>query len=301
MSHPRLLCLGEILIDCLRDPDVGWMLQPGGAPANVACGLATLGVPVGLISAIGDDAAGRSLLTVLESKGVDVSMVSQLEAVPTRHVYVERDGSGDRRFVGFGTGDRDDTAVISSADFADARIEAAQVKPAAIVRADWLVTGTLGLALPTTGRAIRQAVGMAKQSLTSVFIDVNWRSVFWAEFDGARPGLDLPETPRDRILRFLTQADWLKFSDEEARYLLDTDDPPELAARFPAAQGVIVTRGDRGCAYQVGALSGEVAGFAVEAIDTTGAGDCFVAAFLAQWCDRGEADFSGGGGGIAGG
>jgi fructokinase len=295
MSHPRVLCLGEILIDCLRDSRAGWTPEPGGAPANVACALATLGVPVGFIGAIGDDAAGRSLLALLEAKGVDVSMVSQLEAVPTRHVYVERDGSGDRRFVGFGTGDRDDTAVMPSADFADAQIEATQVKPAVIVRADWLVTGTLGLALPTTGRALRQAVGMAKQSLTSVLVDVNWRSVFWAEFDGARPGWDEPETPRDRILRFVTQADWLKFSDEDARYLLGTDDPAELAARFPGAQGVIVTRGDRGCGYQVGALSGEVSGFAVEAIDTTGAGDCFVAAFLARWCDLGEAILAGDG------
>lgn len=298
MSHPRVLCLGEILIDCLRDAGAGWTPEPGGAPANVACALATLGVPVGLIGAIGDDAAGRSLLALLEAKGVDVSMVSQREAVPTRHVYVERDGGGDRRFVGFGTGDRGDpgeTAVISSADFADAQIEVTQVKPAAIVRAEWLVTGTLGLAMPTTAKAIRQAVGMAKQSLTSVLIDVNWRSVFWADFDGLRPGFDQPETPRDRILRFLTQADWLKFSDEDARFLLGTDDVAEVAARFPGAQGVIVTRGDRGCGYQVGALSGEVAGFAVEAIDTTGAGDCFVAAFLARWCDLGEAILAGDG------
>jgi len=289
MSHPRILCLGELLIDCLDDTDTAWIPQPGGAPANVACALAKLGVPVGFIGAIGDDEAGRSLREQLEIQGVDGSMLSCLAGVPTRHVRVKREAGGDRRFVGFGAGDRHHSAGLASSDFADAQIDATQIKPAAIIRADWLMTGTLGLAAPRTAQAIRQAVGMAKQSMTSVLIDVNWRSVFWADFDGTRPGFDQPDTPRDRILRFLTQADWLKFSTEDARFLLDTEDPVEIAARFPAAQGVIVTRGDRGCAYQVGALSGEVAAFAVEPIDTTGAGDCFVAAFLAQWCDRGEA------------
>ena len=289
MSYPRILCLGEILIDCLRDTHANWIPQPGGAPANVACALAKWGVPVGVIGAIGDDEAGRSLRELLATQGVDGSMVACLVGVPTRQVLVERDAGGDRQFVGFGTGDRDPIAGVASSDFADAQIDTAQVKPAAIVRADWLVTGTLGLAAPRTAQALRQAVGMAKQSMTSVFIDVNWRSVFWANFDGTRPGVDQPDTPRDRILRFLTQADWLKFSEEDAQFLLSTDDPAEIAARFPTAQGVLVTRGDQGCAYQVGALSGEVAAFAVEVTDTTGAGDCFVAAFEERWCYRGEA------------
>jgi len=289
MSHPRILCLGELLVDCLRDAaDAGgaevWTHQPGGAPANVACALARLGTPAGFIGAIGADAAGVTLRETLVSRGVETTMLTTVDA-PTRHVFVERDTGGDRRFVGFGTGDRADRADRpgATAQFADMQLDAATFKAAPIVRADWLVTGTLGLAQPQTARAIERAVGMAKQSMTSVFVDVNWRSVFWQDFAGV-DRLGEPETPRDRILRFLSKADWLKFSDDDARYLLDTDDVGAIAARFPGARGVVVTRGDRGCAYRVGAIAGECAAFPTQAIDTTGAGDSFVAALLHRWC-----------------
>ncbi|MDB9358155.1 PfkB family carbohydrate kinase, partial [Nodularia spumigena CS-587/03] len=58
MSNPRVLCLGEILFDCLAD-QLGltleevksWTPYPGGAPANVACALVKLGTPSGFIGA----------------------------------------------------------------------------------------------------------------------------------------------------------------------------------------------------------------------------------------------------------
>ena len=295
MSHPRVLCLGEILVDCLRDVAAGggtleaWTHQPGGAPANVACALARLGTAAGFIGAIGADEAGEMLRARLRDRGVETSMLAEV-AAPTRHVFVERDAAGDRRFVGFGASNR--TADFESANFADAQLDATALKAAAIVRADWLVTGTLGLAQPDVATAIERAIGMAKQSMTSVFVDVNWRSVFWQDFAGLDRFGD-PETPRDRILRFIAKADWLKFSDDDARYLLDTDDVGDIAERFPGARGVIVTRGDRGCAYRVGNpednLAGEYPAFDVKTIDTTGAGDSFVAALLHRFCAASDA------------
>lgn len=62
MTHLHVLCLGEILFDCLADqPGIplnqvqSWTIYPGGALANVACGLVKLGTPTALISTVGQD------------------------------------------------------------------------------------------------------------------------------------------------------------------------------------------------------------------------------------------------------
>ena len=73
MSNPSILCLGEVLFDCLAD-QLGleldavksWTPYPGGAPANVACALVKLGTSAGFIGAVGEDEAGNTLVKLLE-------------------------------------------------------------------------------------------------------------------------------------------------------------------------------------------------------------------------------------------
>jgi pfkB family carbohydrate kinase len=84
MTYPRVLCLGEILFDCLADkPGVSleevesWTAYAGGAPANVACALAKLGTAVGFIGAVGGDELGDSLVQVLQESGVDIAGVQR--------------------------------------------------------------------------------------------------------------------------------------------------------------------------------------------------------------------------------
>ncbi|NEP41938.1 MAG: carbohydrate kinase, partial [Okeania sp. SIO2H7] len=76
MTHLHVLCLGEILFDCLADrPGIplnqvqSWTIYPGGALANVACGLVKLGTPTALISAIGQDTEGKTLVKFLQEVG----------------------------------------------------------------------------------------------------------------------------------------------------------------------------------------------------------------------------------------
>jgi len=305
----------------------------GGAPANVACGLAKLGVAAGLVSAVGDDAAGRSILDRLTAIGVNCTGVQVMAEAITRHVRVERDATGERHFVGFQAElqqtfptiaiplNTENTTIFESenqknqpvtevkqAEFADTQLSIEQIQRSAIVRADFLVTGTLSLAFEKSADVLEMLVEMAKRSLTTVIVDVNWRPIFWTEYqpeerplspalialrnDGVTTELI---TPQVRALKFLKQADWLKFSATDARLLLDTSDPSIIAAMLPQARGIIVTDGEHGCTYHIQPIEptaqpiiGHLPAFAVQTIDVTGAGDSFVAAWVYQLIQQGE-------------
>ncbi len=272
-----IICLGEILFDCLADqPDKtlaqvkSWTPYPGGAPANVACGLVKLGTKAGFIGCIGEDQAGDALVHLLETTGVNTIGIQRHPTAPTRQVYVTRSRLGERHFSGFGS--------MPTTYFADTRLDAEKLPESLFAQADYLVMGTLGLAYPQTQKAIYQALYFAKKHQVKVFIDINWRPVFWLNLDTTIP----------LIQTFFEQADFIKCSEEEAQLFFQTDHPLEIAQQLPKSQGVLVTYGERGCRYQLGKNNGELPTFAVKVTDTTGAGDAFVAGFLHQCCQQGE-------------
>lgn len=276
MTKPRVLCLGEILFDFLADqPGLpleqvkSWTPYPGGAPANVACGLAKLGTPTGFIGCIGQDELGDSLVKLLQEKEVDGIGIQRHPTAPTRSVYVTRSESGDRTFAGFGKYD--------SAVFADTFLQADKMPVSLFESAEFLVLGTLEMAYPTSRTAIERALNLADQYYLKVLLDVNWRPVFWKD----------PEQAPAIIHRMVEQADFLKLSEEEAEWLYGTTDAGVIAHRVGSLEGVLVTGGEKGCSYYLGNFEGKIPAFTVEVEDTTGAGDSFVAGILHQLCRRG--------------
>ena len=108
MADPNgVICLGEALIDRLgplggdpaRDQPVDDRL--GGAPANVACGLARLGTTVAFVGRVGGDAIGADFQHLFSQRGVDTSTLQLDSSRPTRSVLVRRSGDGERQFKGF--------------------------------------------------------------------------------------------------------------------------------------------------------------------------------------------------------
>ncbi|MGA7936382.1 MAG: carbohydrate kinase [Kovacikia sp.] len=276
MTQPRVLCLGEILYDFLSDqPGLpleqvkSWTPYPGGAPANVACGLTKLGTPTGFIGCVGQDELGTSLVNLLQEIGVDGTGIQRHPTAPTRAVYVVRSESGDRHFAGFGTYD---TGV-----FADTHLQTDKLPFALFEKADFLVLGTLELAYPETRAAILQSLSLAEQNYVKILIDVNWRPVFWKD----------PAIAPAMIHDLISYADFLKLSEEEAEWLYGTTEPGVIAHRVGSLEGVIVTAGDKGCAYYLGEHEGKLPAFSIEVEDTTGAGDSFVAGLLHQLCRYG--------------
>ena len=271
MNNPRVLCLGEVLFDCLAD-QLGlkleevksWTPYPGGAPANVACGLVKLGTSAGFMGAVGEDESGNTLIKLLETVGVDTTGVQRHPTAPTRQVYVVRDLTGDRTFAGFGKYD--------TSEFADTRLQATKLPPALFDEADFLVVGTLELAYPESEKAVLRALELAEQYDLKIILDVNWRPVFWLD----------ENTAKTKIQALLGRFDFLKLTKEEAEWLFNTIDPGAITYRLNSLEGVLVTDGENGCAYCLGENEGKLPAFSVPVVDTTGAGDGFLAGFIHQ-------------------
>ena len=278
MTFPRILCLGEILIDLLADelgdrPVEGysWTAYPGGAPANVASALVKLGTSAGFMGCVGQDEPGDALVALLQDIGVDDMGIQRHTTAPTRQVYITRSEAGDRQFAGFG--DRD------PAEFADAYLQADSLPVELFEAAEFLVLGTLALAYADSRDAIARALDLAEQHNLKVVVDINWRHTFWPDVTAARP----------LIQDLLQRIDFLKLSEEEALWFFETTEPSQIVARLDSLEGAIVTAGERGCAYCLNDLEGRLPAFPVAVEDTTGAGDSFLAGFLHQLCQQGIA------------
>ncbi|MCC0178094.1 carbohydrate kinase [Waterburya agarophytonicola K14] len=273
----RVICLGEILFDCLAD-DIGksvaevsnWTPYPGGAPANTACALVKLGTPSAFIGCVGKDKAGSELVELLQLIGVSTSGIQYNDRFPTRQVYVTRTVDGDRSFAGFGD--------KKPNEFADAYLDAKYLPPELFFEAEFLVIGTLELAYPQTRAAVFRALELAEEYHLKIILDVNWRPMFWLDEQEALP-----------LIKQLWQyVDFLKLAAEEAEWLFDTRDAGAIAHRLNSVEGVLVSDGGARVSYCLSENEGTVNPIKLSAIDTTGAGDAFLAGFIHRLCHYGN-------------
>ena len=270
-----VVCLGEALIDRLGppggDPSIDQPVDDrlGGAPANVACGLARLGTTVVFAGRLGRDAIGDAFEDVFTERGVDLSLLQRDDQRPSRIVLVRRSMDGEREFQGF-AGDQ-------GLGFADQALA-----PVPLPQADWLLVGTLPLAAPVSGTALMSAVMQAQQQGMALALDVNWRPTFWD------PAADPADGPSKQALEamqpLLQQAALLKLAREEALGLFSTDDPGAIQRLLPQSPDVVVTDGAAPVRWQIGTEHGvQPALKPPTVVDTTGAGDAFTAGLLHRW------------------
>lgn len=262
----KILSLGEVLFDCLQNTTTQEMkAYMGGAPANVACGVVNLGVPAAFLGAIGDDEDGQLIRDSLGAVGVDLRGVQVSQNWPTRRVLVHHDPDGDRRFVGFLPAD--------CPQFADEGFRAEDIPLELFTEATYLVVGTLGLAAPATAAAMGQSITAMHQTGGKVMVDLNWRPIFWADPIAAIP----------LIKEFLQQADYLKLSREEADLFFSDPDPQKIIQELWGDRpdtAVVITDGPHPTYYAWQGHQGKIDPFQLKPVDTTGAGDGFVAGWL---------------------
>ena len=274
-SSPVVVCLGEALVDRLGPPggdpahDSPVDDRLGGAPANVACGLARLGTPVAFAGRLGLDAIGDGFAALFVDRGIDRSLLQRDPQRPSRIVLVRRTSDGERQFQGF-TGD-------VGTGFADQALE-----PSALPAARWLLIGTLALAAPGSASALLAAVQQARSQGTVIALDVNWRPTFWDAT--ADPGAGPSPTAQAEIQPLLEAAALIKVSREEALWFFNTDDPAAIRAALPQRPDVVITNGAAPVRWRFGDQAGVQPAFKPpEVVDTTGAGDAFTAGLLHRW------------------
>jgi fructokinase len=264
-----IICLGEVLFDLLANQSgvssehvTSWTAFPGGAPANVACALVKMGDRSRFIGCVGNDEAGIKLAAKLADEGVNISGLQIHSTAPTRQVQVLRTADGDRIFGGFGD--------IPTEEFADAQLS--EVSAELFKDADFLLLGTLALAYPHSAASTWKAVDLAQVHGVEIMVDINWRPTFWTSVEIAIP----------QMKQLLILADYVKFAREEAELIYGETSPQALCQYLPKATGIFVTDGGNICEYWLDGVTGQQPAFSVTPVDTTGAGDAFVAGILHQ-------------------
>lgn len=252
-NPPRIAAIGETLWDLFPDAAV-W----GGAPGNVACHAAGLGVATAMVSRVGCDDYGARGLASLEAHGVDCRWMQRDAQRPTGSVQVMLSPVGDASYV-FAA----DTAWDRLAWQADLQALATAVEAVCF--------GTLGQRSARSRKTIRRFVTTATQAIR-VF-DVNLRKQFYSA---------------DLIRESLRLATVLKLNDEELPVVaaacgLMANDPATVAEELIASYGlhlVAVTRGAAGSLLVSAGQRSERGAEASAVVDTVGAGDAFTAALI---------------------
>jgi fructokinase len=264
-----VLCFGELLVDLVSpEPDgslaaaSSFLKAPGGAPANVAVGLARLGIPSAFMGQVGDDPFGHWLREVLLLEGVDVRglKLSALERTTLAFVATRRDGQKDICFY------RNPGA---DASFAWNNEDSA---PLAAVSA--FHCGSVSLSAEPCRQSQFRAADAARSTGALISFDPNWRPSLWPDFDLAK----------SLIWEMIEKTDVVKVADEEWEFITGTNDFGRGAELIMQSgpRLVVMTRGAHGAAFACANCRGEVKGLQVDALDTLGAGDAFMAGLLSQ-------------------
>ncbi len=266
---PDVVALGELLIDFVpTEAGLGvggtplWERAPGGAPANVAVGLARLGLAAAFIGMVGDDPFGHYLAEVLRENAVDVGGLRFSSQARTALAFVALQPDGGRDFVFYRHPSAD--MLLGPADLDEALIAAGSI----------FHCGSISVITEPNRAATYHALALARRHGRLISIDPNLRLPLWPSAEAARSA----------IRELLPHADVIKVSEDEAEFLTGERDLIQAARQLwhPNLKLLAITEGGAGCTYVTAAGQGRVPGFAVPTLDTTGAGDSFTAALLAS-------------------
>lgn len=268
-STPGLVTLGETM-GLVTAGEIGSLEYArtftygiGGAESNVAIGVSRLGVPATWIGRLGADATGDMIERRLRSEGVAA--------------HVVRDGA----FTGLMVKHRRFGSALSvdyhRAGSAGSRLGPGDIPPGCIEAAGVLhVTGVTTALSRSACDAVFGAVARARTAGVAVSVDVNYRRKLWS-----------PEAAAPTLRRLVALADVVFAGVEEAQLVLGADGghPPAALAEQLSALGpdqAVIKDGARGCTARIEGTDHRLPALPVEVVDPVGAGDAFVAGYLAE-------------------
>lgn len=264
MGSAPIICYGEVLWDLLPKGKIA-----GGAPMNVAWHLNNLGIPVLMMSCVGNDLLGRELLEFLHTKQITTDFIDVMEDQPTGTASVQLDQKGTPTYT-------IETSVAW--DFITYDVEDLDF----VQESAALVYGSLAARSTVSRKTLLQLLSVAPLKI----FDLNLRAPFYTQ---------------DRIEHLLHLADIVKLKDKELAEISSwypilksatTQQQLEYLKSTFSLQEILCTQGKKGACYLNDDQFYQQAGFKIQVVDTVGTGDAFLSAFLKsklhdkspQWC-----------------
>lgn len=267
-----VVAIGELLIDfapggITAEGNALFERNPGGAPGNVLAILAKLGRKTALISKVGEDQFGQYLISVISGLGIETKGILTTKEANTTLAFVHLDIKGDRSFSFY------------RKPGADMLLSEKEVDPGLSANTKIFHFGTVSMTCEPTRGATLYAVKAARKSGALISFDPNLRLPLWEDSVQAK----------QIITDSLKYADILKVSKEELEFITGNEDLNEGSGFISKKHGIcliLVTLGADGCFYRLGNETGILNTYDVKTVDTTGAGDAFLGAFLYQVLER---------------
>ena len=263
-NNMRVICIGSAVIDIsagkIPDPAKWFEKQkietirmlPGGDAVNQSITLAKLGMQAELVTSVGEDDNGLLLKSALEARGVDTRWIIRMEDKPTGTALVLVSPEGERN--------------IFSTEGAYEYLGEKEMPPLD------------GVSAVTVG-SLYQMPGLEHQGLAKYLHSARGKGIpVFADL-----GSDKRSQKLTGISHLLPEIDYFLPSLKDALWITGTKTPEAAAAAFIScgAKNVVIKCGAEGAYYCSEIEEGWVPAAPVKPVDTTGAGDCMVACFLA--------------------
>lgn len=239
----------------------GYLQGFGGDTSNVVIAAARQGARCAYVTRLGDDDFGRMCLDLWRAEGVDTGAIGIDPSAHTGVYFVRHDAEGH-------------TFSYLRAGSAASRMTPSDL-PAALLRdCAWLhVSGISQAISASAAETVREAIRIARESGARIAYDPNLRLRLWPL-----------EAAREAMLATIPLCDAFLPSLDDVRLISGLDDPGEIVrwCHDMGARHVVLKLGRRGCVVSDGQRQTAIDPFPVDAVDATGAGDCFDGTWLAR-------------------
>ena len=279
MKKYDVAALGELLVDFTeygKSEQGNPVLEanPGGAPCNVLAMLARLGKKTAFIGKVGTDMFGDQLETALKESGIDTRGLKHDQDIHTTLAFVHTKEDGDREFS------------FCRNPGADVMLEERDLDEELLGNCRIFHFGSLSMTHETCRKATQKAVAIAKAHGAVLSFDPNLREPLWKSLKEAK----------ERISFGLENCQILKISDNEIRWLTGEEDFDRgirlLQSRYDIPLILLSMGKDGSRAYTKDCRVEKPAYLQSGTVETTGAGDTFLACVLNYVLEHGCLDLS---------
>ncbi|MFG6382834.1 MAG: carbohydrate kinase [Lachnospiraceae bacterium] len=274
MKKYDVVALGELLVDFTmngtsRQGNPLFEANPGGAPCNVLSMLQRLGKKTAFIGKVGEDSFGRMLQDTVSKQGIDISNLVIDKEIPTTLAFVHTASGGERSFSFYRNPGAD--MMLRKED-----VDSSILKSTSIFH-----FGSLSMTDAEIESATKMAVEIAKEEGALISFDPNLRPPLWKSL----------EIAKEKIAYGISQCHILKIADDEIEFFTGTSDIDKGVTKIQQKYNtpfICATMGKMGSRVYHNGKRVECEPFLCkDTIETTGAGDTFMACVLNMILENG--------------